>query len=74
MYNDKGELIETAEPVTLKNSYDNSIPEEKKQPDPKVRESARNYFTALRKLHVESAKKTMPNPEYDKLFKEDCNE
>lgn len=71
IYGDKGELIETAEPVTLKNSYDNSIPEERKQSDQKVRESARSYFAALRKLHIESAKKAMPNPEYDKLFKED---
>ena len=74
IYDDKGALIETAEPVTLKNSYDNSIPEERKQPDPKVRESARNYFTALRKLHVEAAKKAMPNPEYGKFYKEDSNE
>ena len=74
VYDDNGVLIETAEPVTLKNSYDRAIPEERKEPSRKVRESARNYFASLRKLHVEDQKKSMPNLEYNKLFREDTDE
>lgn len=74
VYDKNGVLLETVEPVTLKNSYDQAIPEESKKPDGKVRESARNYFASLRKLHTEVRKKAMPNLEYDKLFKEDTNE
>jgi hypothetical protein len=74
VYNDNCVLLETAEPVTLKNSCDCDIPEERKEPNQKVRESARNYFANLRRLHMEAQKKAMPNLEYDKLFREDNNE
>jgi len=67
IYNDEGALLQITEPVTLKNTCDPHIPEESKEPPHKVRESARNYFAQLRKLHIEAQKKSMPNPEYEKL-------
>jgi len=75
IYDDEGALLETSEPKTLKNVYDPAIPEESKEPNRKVRESAKNYFASLRKLHIEAQKKAMPNLEYNKLFhKEETNE
>ena len=82
IYDDNVVLLETSEPSTLKNMYDPNIPEEGKEPSSKIKESARNYFTKLRKLHMEAQKKAMPNLEYEKLStsalsgtsKEDNNE
>lgn len=82
IYDNNRVLVETTEPSTLKNTSDPNIPEEGKEPSNKIKESARNYFTTLRKLHLESQKKSMPNLEYEKLFvsdslkmsKEDDNE
>ncbi|MBU1456998.1 MAG: DDE-type integrase/transposase/recombinase [Proteobacteria bacterium] len=75
IYDNDGVLIETVEPATLKNIQDPHIPEESKKPLNEVRESAKNYFASLRKLHIEARKKAMPNPAFEKLSnKENANE
>ena len=68
IYNDKGILVETTEATKLKNSQDLDLPEESKEPNSKVQQSARNYFEKLRKLRLEAEKKSMPNLNYEKLF------
>jgi len=68
IYNDKGILVETTKATKLKNSQDLDLPEESKDPDSKVKQSARNYFDKLRKLRLEAEKKSMPNLNYEKLF------
>lgn len=73
IYDDSGLLIETTEPSILKNTTDKNIPEERKTPPGKVKESARNYFAGLRKLNMEAQRKSMPNLEFNKLFNTEEN-
>jgi hypothetical protein len=68
IYDDKGTLIETSTPLKVVNTQDTHIPEEKANSAAAVRESSRNYFENLRKMHFEAQKKAMPNLEYEKLI------
>ena len=67
IYDNSGALIETSEPVSLKNSQAYDIPEESKRCENQVKESARNYFAELRRLNLEAQKESMPNLPFDKL-------
>ena len=71
VYDDNGVLIETTQPITVVNTRDPNMPEEKAHSTETIQASSQKYFENLRRLHMEAQRKAMPNLEYEKLSKKE---